>query len=149
MFCLHHVQVMSVKALGTALKLTFEGNNQLLYPETWFFVFIVATCVITQMNYLNKVRNVEILLFVYTNKLNVLIFPKVCFCINHVPSFLHCSPFLLDLLCSVLLTFWCLFSMFCIACFSDIVLKSLQKVKLACALNSTCCWTYGMTQCTF
>jgi hypothetical protein len=55
---------MSVKALGTALKLTFEGNNQLLYPETWFFVFIVATCVITQMNYLNKVRNVEILLFV-------------------------------------------------------------------------------------
>ncbi|KAJ6984627.1 hypothetical protein NC653_022807 [Populus alba x Populus x berolinensis] len=47
-------KVMSVKALGTALKLTFEGNNQLLYPETWFFVFIVATCVITQMNYLNK-----------------------------------------------------------------------------------------------
>jgi hypothetical protein len=60
---------MSVKAVGTALKLTFEGNNQLLYPETWFFVFIVATCVITQMNYLNKVRNVEILLFVCMNKL--------------------------------------------------------------------------------
>ncbi|XP_055962234.1 probable magnesium transporter NIPA3 isoform X2 [Mercurialis annua] len=49
------LSVMSVKALGTALKLTFEGNNQLLYPETWFFVFVVATCVITQMNYLNKV----------------------------------------------------------------------------------------------
>ncbi|KAJ6345319.1 hypothetical protein OIU78_008065 [Salix suchowensis] len=48
------LSVMSVKALGTALKITFEGNNQLLYPETWFFVFIVATCVITQMNYLNK-----------------------------------------------------------------------------------------------
>jgi hypothetical protein len=63
---------MSVKAVGTALKLTFEGNNQLLYPETWFFVFIVATCVITQMNYLNKVRNVEILLFVCMNKLIVL-----------------------------------------------------------------------------
>jgi hypothetical protein len=63
---------MSVKAVGTALKLTFEGNNQLLYPETWFFVFIVATCVITQMNYLNKVRNVEILLFVFMNKLIVL-----------------------------------------------------------------------------
>jgi hypothetical protein len=60
---------MSVKAVGTALKLTFEGNNQLLSPETWFFVFIVATCVITQMNYLNKVRNVEILLFVCMNKL--------------------------------------------------------------------------------
>ena len=63
---------MSVKAVGTALKLTFEGNNQLLYPETWFFVFIVATCVITQMNYLNKVRNVEILHFVSMNKLIVL-----------------------------------------------------------------------------
>ncbi|KAJ6303004.1 hypothetical protein OIU77_016982 [Salix suchowensis] len=48
------LSVMSVKAVGTALKLTFEGNNQLLYPETWFFVLIVATCVITQMNYLNK-----------------------------------------------------------------------------------------------
>ncbi|KAJ4841230.1 hypothetical protein Tsubulata_027487 [Turnera subulata] len=48
------LSVMSVKALGTALKLTFEGNNQLLYPETWFFVFVVVACVITQMNYLNK-----------------------------------------------------------------------------------------------
>lgn len=46
---------MSVKALGTSLKLTFEGTNQLVYPETWFFVLIVATCVLTQMNYLNKV----------------------------------------------------------------------------------------------
>lgn len=51
------LQVMSVKALGTALKLTFEGKNQLIYPETWFFMLVVATCVITQMNYLNKVRN--------------------------------------------------------------------------------------------
>ncbi|KAK8697594.1 hypothetical protein V6N13_113735 [Hibiscus sabdariffa] len=48
------LSVMSVKALGTALKLTFEGKNQLVYPETWFFVSIVVTCVITQMNYLNK-----------------------------------------------------------------------------------------------
>ncbi|XP_073139148.1 probable magnesium transporter NIPA6 isoform X1 [Henckelia pumila] len=48
------IQVMSVKALGTSLKLTFEGNNQLLYPETWFFMIVVATCVVTQMNYLNK-----------------------------------------------------------------------------------------------
>ncbi|PIA48211.1 hypothetical protein AQUCO_01400649v1 [Aquilegia coerulea] len=46
--------VMSVKALGTSLKLTFEGKNQLIYPETWFFVLVVATCVVTQMNYLNK-----------------------------------------------------------------------------------------------
>ncbi|XP_062016113.1 probable magnesium transporter NIPA3 isoform X4 [Rosa rugosa] len=48
------LSVMSVKALGTALKLTFEGKNQLIYPETWFFMLVVTTCVITQMNYLNK-----------------------------------------------------------------------------------------------
>ncbi|XXG41392.1 hypothetical protein AAC387_Pa01g1863 [Persea americana] len=48
------LSVMSVKALGTSLKLTFEGNNQLIYPETWFFLLVVLTCVITQMNYLNK-----------------------------------------------------------------------------------------------
>ncbi|CAI9785769.1 unnamed protein product [Fraxinus pennsylvanica] len=46
--------VMSVKALGTSLKLTIEGYNQLIYPKTWFFLFDVAICVITQMNYLNK-----------------------------------------------------------------------------------------------
>ncbi|XP_044469446.1 probable magnesium transporter NIPA6 [Mangifera indica] len=48
------LSVMSVKALGTSLKLTFEGKNQLLYPETWFFMLVVAICVIIQMNYLNK-----------------------------------------------------------------------------------------------
>ncbi|XP_054798651.1 probable magnesium transporter NIPA6 [Prosopis cineraria] len=48
------LSVMSVKALGTSLKLTFEGVNQLVYPETWFFMLVVAICVITQMNYLNK-----------------------------------------------------------------------------------------------
>ncbi|KAL2973177.1 hypothetical protein AAZX31_14G032800 [Glycine max] len=49
------LSVMSVKALGTSLKLTFEGKNQLIYPETWFFMLVVAICVIMQMNYLNKV----------------------------------------------------------------------------------------------
>ncbi|XP_027331515.1 probable magnesium transporter NIPA6 isoform X3 [Abrus precatorius] len=48
------LSVMSVKALGTSLKLTFEGKNQLTYPETWFFLLVVAICVIMQMNYLNK-----------------------------------------------------------------------------------------------
>ncbi|OIW04192.1 hypothetical protein TanjilG_00752 [Lupinus angustifolius] len=46
--------VMSVKALGTSLKLTFQGENQLIYPQTWFFMLVVAICVIMQMNYLNK-----------------------------------------------------------------------------------------------
>ncbi|KAK3028251.1 hypothetical protein RJ639_037585 [Escallonia herrerae] len=47
-------QVMSVKALGIALKLTLSGMNQLIYPQTWVFTVVVAVCVITQMNYLNK-----------------------------------------------------------------------------------------------
>ncbi|KAK9676391.1 hypothetical protein RND81_11G074000 [Saponaria officinalis] len=49
------LSVMSVKALGIALKLTLSGMNQLIYPQTWAFTLIVAACVITQMNYLNKV----------------------------------------------------------------------------------------------
>lgn len=50
-------QVMSVKALGTSIKLSFEGKNQLIYAETWFFMMVVAVSVITQMNYLNKVSS--------------------------------------------------------------------------------------------
>lgn len=52
-----NMQVMSVKALGTSLKLTFEGKNQLMYMETWFFMFFVVICVVMQMNYLNKASN--------------------------------------------------------------------------------------------
>jgi hypothetical protein len=48
---------MSVKALGIALKLTLTGMNQLLYPQTWAFTLIVLACVITQINYLNKVMH--------------------------------------------------------------------------------------------
>ncbi|KAK6121161.1 hypothetical protein DH2020_045082 [Rehmannia glutinosa] len=47
-------QVMSVKALGIALKLTLSGMNQLIYPQTWTFAMVVLVCVLTQMNYLNK-----------------------------------------------------------------------------------------------
>ncbi|KAM7515210.1 hypothetical protein LguiA_004793 [Lonicera macranthoides] len=46
--------VMGVRALGIALKLTFSGMNQLIYPQTWIFVIVVITCVLTQLNYLNK-----------------------------------------------------------------------------------------------
>lgn len=49
---------MSVKALGIALKLTLSGTNQLTYPQTWVFAMIVLVCVLTQMNYLNKVFSV-------------------------------------------------------------------------------------------
>ncbi|XP_011625898.1 probable magnesium transporter NIPA3 isoform X3 [Amborella trichopoda] len=48
------LSVMSVKALGIALKLTFSGMNQLIYPQTWAFTLVVIMCVVTQMNYLNK-----------------------------------------------------------------------------------------------
>ncbi|KAJ8768051.1 hypothetical protein K2173_020991 [Erythroxylum novogranatense] len=48
------LSVMSVKALGIALKLTLSGMNQLIYPQTWAFTLVVITCVLTQMNYLNK-----------------------------------------------------------------------------------------------
>ncbi|XP_078442020.1 putative magnesium transporter NIPA3 [Wolffia australiana] len=48
------LSVMSVKALGISLKLTFEGSNQFVYPQTWFFTLVVLTCIITQMDYLNR-----------------------------------------------------------------------------------------------
>lgn len=46
---------MSVKALGIALKLTFEGMNQFIYFETWFFTTVIIGCCLMQINYLNKV----------------------------------------------------------------------------------------------
>ncbi|XP_062207673.1 probable magnesium transporter NIPA4 isoform X3 [Phragmites australis] len=48
------LSVMSVKALGIALKLTFSGMNQLIYPQTWVFTIVVVACIVTQVNYLNK-----------------------------------------------------------------------------------------------
>ncbi|KAF8012530.1 hypothetical protein BT93_I0633 [Corymbia citriodora subsp. variegata] len=46
--------VVSIKAIGIAIKLTLEGISQIAYPETWFFVTVAAVCVVTQLNYLNK-----------------------------------------------------------------------------------------------
>ncbi|KAJ8467392.1 hypothetical protein OPV22_029944 [Ensete ventricosum] len=46
--------VMSVKAVGIALKLTLSGMNQFVYAQTWFFTIVVAICCLMQMNYLNK-----------------------------------------------------------------------------------------------
>lgn len=46
--------VMAVKALGIALKLTFEGANQFIYFQTWLFTLIVISCCLLQINYLNK-----------------------------------------------------------------------------------------------
>ncbi|CAH9083405.1 unnamed protein product [Cuscuta epithymum] len=46
--------VMCVKAVGTALKLSFEGMNQFKYFQTWFFTICVIMCCLLQLNYLNK-----------------------------------------------------------------------------------------------
>ncbi|KAK4264633.1 hypothetical protein QN277_025785 [Acacia crassicarpa] len=45
--------VMSVKAIGTAIKLTIEGRNQAVYFQTWIFAMVAVTCIIIQLNYLN------------------------------------------------------------------------------------------------
>ncbi|XVF00098.1 hypothetical protein REPUB_Repub03eG0256300 [Reevesia pubescens] len=45
--------VMSVKAIGIAIKLTLEGTNQAKYFQTWIFAMVAITCIITQLNYLN------------------------------------------------------------------------------------------------
>ena len=49
------LQVMSIKAVGIAIKLTLEGSSQVARFQTWVFVMVAITCVITQLNYLNKV----------------------------------------------------------------------------------------------
>ncbi|XP_047267812.1 probable magnesium transporter NIPA6 isoform X5 [Capsicum annuum] len=46
--------VMSIKAIGIAIKLTLEGSSQAAHFQTWVFVMISVTCIIAQLNYLNK-----------------------------------------------------------------------------------------------
>ncbi|XP_038886954.1 probable magnesium transporter NIPA6 isoform X2 [Benincasa hispida] len=46
--------VMSIKAIGIAIRLTLDGVSQVAYPQTWLFVTVAVVCVITQLNYLNK-----------------------------------------------------------------------------------------------
>jgi len=48
------LSVMSCKAVGIAIRLTLNGHNQFNRVGTWFFVAVVASCIMTQMNYLNK-----------------------------------------------------------------------------------------------
>lgn len=46
---------MSIKAIGIAIRLTLEGVSQVAYPQTWLFLTVAVVCVVTQLNYLNKV----------------------------------------------------------------------------------------------
>ena len=48
------ITVIACKAFGIAVKLTIEGNNQLIYPSTWAFLIIMLVCIVTQMSYFNK-----------------------------------------------------------------------------------------------
>ncbi|CAA6660463.1 unnamed protein product [Spirodela intermedia] len=45
--------VMSIKAVGIAIKLTVEGVNQVGYLQTWVFFMVAITCIVIQLNYLN------------------------------------------------------------------------------------------------
>lgn len=46
--------VVSIKAIGIAIKLSLEGTSQIAYPQTLFFLMVTVICGITQLNYLNK-----------------------------------------------------------------------------------------------
>jgi len=48
------IRTTNTQALGIALKLTFQGNNQLTDPHTLIFIVVLATCLLTQIDYLNK-----------------------------------------------------------------------------------------------
>ena len=48
------VSVMAIKAFGIAVKLTFAGRNQFVYPSTYVFLVVVVVCILVQMNYFNK-----------------------------------------------------------------------------------------------
>ncbi|KAA0061247.1 putative magnesium transporter NIPA6 [Cucumis melo var. makuwa] len=46
--------VMSIKAIGIAIKLTMEGWSQVAHFQTWVFLMVAISCIIIQLNYLNK-----------------------------------------------------------------------------------------------
>jgi len=52
------VSVMFVKGFGVAVKLTFAGHNQFIYPSTYLFGFISAACIVIQLNYSNRALDV-------------------------------------------------------------------------------------------
>lgn len=48
------ITVLSCKAFGIAVKLTFAGHNQFVFPSTYVFIIVTLVCILTQMNYFNK-----------------------------------------------------------------------------------------------
>lgn len=51
------VSVMSIKAFGIAVKLTFRGDNQFTHPSTYAFGIVTVVAILTQLNYFNKALN--------------------------------------------------------------------------------------------
>ncbi|KAG6040528.1 hypothetical protein E4U41_000241 [Claviceps citrina] len=100
------ISVMSVKAFGIALKLTFTGNNQFSHPSTYVFMILTAVCILTQMNYFNKA-----LAFFPTNIVNPLYyvtFTTATLCASFIlfSGFNTTDPVnTLSLLCGFLVTF--------------------------------------------
>ncbi|KAK8465714.1 hypothetical protein PHAVU_009G156800 [Phaseolus vulgaris] len=45
--------VMSIKAIGIAIRLTIEGADQFAHVQTWIFTMVAISCIVTQLNYLN------------------------------------------------------------------------------------------------
>ncbi|KAJ7465502.1 DUF803-domain-containing protein [Mycena latifolia] len=46
--------IMAYGGFSVALKLTFSGENQFVYPSTYLFVVIAGVCLVVQLNYANK-----------------------------------------------------------------------------------------------
>jgi len=52
------VSVMFIKGFGVAVKLTFGGHNQFVYPSTYLFGFVSAACIVIQLHYSNRALDV-------------------------------------------------------------------------------------------
>lgn len=91
--CLPKLQVMSIKAIGIAIKLTIEGTNQAIYFQTWIFAMVAVTCIITQLNYLNMVSNL-LCIIISAGQLYILFFYNAGYLslLYHL-NFLFCTFF--------------------------------------------------------
>ena len=80
------ISVMSVKAFGVALKLTFNGHNQLTHLSTYCFGIMVALCIMIQMNYFNRALDqfsTNVYVACPTNAVSIL---STMSCLQHAPS---------------------------------------------------------------
>jgi hypothetical protein len=50
------ISVMAAKGLGIAIELTIEGNNQAKKIAPYVFGAVCVTCILIQLNFINKVR---------------------------------------------------------------------------------------------